>query len=169
MKTMTITPDTVESRAAGAPSTIAPRATTPGPIGPHPDESVAPTAAAMSPSDHLFAEGIALLDAGDHLAAAEKVWQAAVTAMVSYSDVCGWQPQDWHLHRKLLDIVKLRSEELGMPYLGPPSNPNPIVNAYVAADSLEAHVAQDGHFLDLPEVRRLAERVRPLLDIFRLD
>ena len=160
MTTMTITPDT-----------IAPRADTPGPVGTHRDASAAPDAAARpdSPADHLFAEGMSLLDDGDHVGAADKVWQAAVTAMVTYSDARGWQPQDWHLHRKLLDIIKLRSEELGIQYLGPPSNPNPIVNAYVAADTLEAHVAQDGHFLDLPEVRRLAERVRPLLDIFRLD
>ena len=160
---MTITPDTVESRAAGAPSTIAPRTDTPAPVGTHPD------AAAMSPADHLFAEGIALLDSGDHLAAAEKVWQAAVTAMVSYSDARGWQPQDWHLHRKLMDIVKFRSDELGIPYFDTPENPNPIVSAYAAGDMLEDHVNHQGHFLDLPSTRQTIERATPLLDYFRLD
>ena len=155
------------------PNTIAPRADTPDPVGTHREASAAPDAAARSPSpseaDNLFAEGIALLDAGDHLAAAEKVWQAAVTAMVTYSDARGWQPQDWHLHRKLLDIIKLRSEELGILYLAPPSDPNPIVSAYAAGDMLEDHVNHRGHFLDLPSTRQTIERTQPLLDYFRLD
>ena len=160
---MTITPDTVESRAAGAPSTIAPRTDTPAPVGTHPD------AAAMSPADHLFAEGIALLDSGDHLAAAEKVWQAAVTAMVTYSDARGWQPQDWDTLRMCMDITKLRCEELGIPYIGTPENRDPIDRAFTAACMLDIHVEHDGHFLDRDSVHRNVERAQPLLDFFRLD
>ena len=154
---MTITPDT-----------IAPRADSPGPVGTHREASAAPDTA-PSEADHLFAEGIALLDDGDHVGAAEKVWQAAVTAMVTYSDARGWQPQDWHLHRKLLDIIKLRSEELGIPYSGTPYDTNPITDAYSAGNMLETHVHHDGHFLDLESVRREVQDTRPLLDFFRLD
>ena len=164
---MTITPNTI------APGTVTDPPVTPGPVGTLREASAAPDAAARSPSpseaDHLFAEGMSLLDAGDHLAAAEKVWQAAVTAMVSYSDARGWQPQDWHLHRKLLDIIKLRSEELGIPYSDTPDAPNPIVSAYAAGDMLEDHVNHRGHFLDLPSTRQTIERTKPLLDYFRLD
>ena len=145
------------------PNTIAPRTDTPAPVGTHPD------AAAMSPADHLFAEGIALLDAGDHLAAAEKVWQAAVTAMVTYSDARGWQPQDWHLHRKLMDIVKFRSEELGVPYIGTPDVPAPVDDAFTAACMLDAHVEQHGHFLDQDSTRQTMQDARPLFHHFRLD
>ena len=162
---MTITPDTI------APGTIAPRADTPGPVGTLRDPPPASEADARpdSPADHLFAEGIALLDAGDHLAAAEKVWQAAVTAMVTYSDARGWQPQDWHLHRKLMDIVKFRSDELGIPYMDTPEDPNPITDAYAAGDMLEAHVNHQGHFLDLESTRRTIQATRPIFEYFRLD
>ena len=165
---MTITPETLEPRA----DTIAPRAAdAPAPVGTHRDASAAPDADARpdSPADQLFAEGIALLDAGDHLGAAEKVWQAAVTAMVTYSDARGWQPQDWHLHRKLMDIVKFRCEELGIPYVGSPEDPNPITDAYAAGDMLEAHVNHQGHFLDLESARLEIQAARPILDYFRLD
>ena len=164
---MTITPGTI------APGTVTDPPVTPGPVGTLREASAAPDAAARSPSpseaDHLFAEGIALLDAGDHLAAAEKVWQAAVTAMVTYSDARGWQPQDWHPHRMLLDIVKLRSEELGIPYVDTPRDTNPITDAYSAGNMLETHVDHAGHFLDLDAVRREIKDARPLLDYFRLD
>ena len=162
---MTITPDTI------APGTIAPRADTPGPVGTLRDPPPASEADARpdSPADHLFAEGIALLDAGDHLAAAEKVWQAAVTAMITYSDARGWQPQDWHLHRKLLDIIDLRTEELGISKLDTPENPNPIADGYSAGNMLETHVHHHGHFLDLESTRREIQDTRPLLDFFRLD
>ena len=162
---MTITPNTI------APGTIAPRADTPGPVGTLREASAAPDSDARpdSPADHLFAEGMSLLDAGDHLAAAEKVWQAAVTAMVSYSDARGWQPQDWHPHRMLLDIVKFRSEELGIPYVDTPHDTNPITDAYSAGNMLETHVDHAGHFLDLDAVRREIKDARPLLDFFRLD
>ena len=162
---MTITPNTI------APGTIAPRADTPGPVGTLREASAASEADAHpdSPADHLFAEGIALLNAGDHVAAAEKVWQAAVTAMVTYSDARGWQPQDWHLHRKLLDIIKLRSEELGIPYVDSPYNTNPITDAYSAGNMLETHVHHDGHFLDLESVRQEVQDTRPMLEYFRLD
>ena len=156
---MTITPDTVRTRRDATPTQT------------HPDASAAPNAPARpdSPADILFAEGIALLDAGDHLAAADKVWQAAVNAMVTYSDARGWQPQDWHPHRKLMDIVKLRSEELGMPYMDTPEDPNPITDAYAAGDMLEAHVNHGGHFLDLDSTQRTIQATRPILDYFRLD
>ena len=128
-----------------------------------------PAATTDSEADHLFAEGVALLDAGDHLGASEKVWKAAVTAMLTYSDARGWEPQDWHLHRMLLDIVELRSHELDIPYPGGPTNPNRIVHAFAAADMLEAHVAHDGHFLDIPSARTTIEHAQPLLEYFRLD
>lgn len=122
-----------------------------------------------SEADHLFAEGIALLDNGDHLGASEKVWKAAVTAMLTYSNARGWKPQDWHLHRMLLDIVELRSHELGIAYPGSPADPNHIDHAFAAADMLEAHVAQDGHLLDIPSARTTIEHAQPLLEYFRLD
>ena len=155
---MTITSETVDTRR-DAPAT--PSQTRH--VGTHRDASC------VSPADHLFAEGIALLDAGDHLAAAEKVWHAAVTAMVTYSDARGWQPQDWHPHRKLMDIVKLRSEELGVPYLGTPDVPAPVGDAFSAANMLDEHVAHEGHFLDQESTRQTIEDARPLLDYFRLD
>ena len=161
---MTITPDTIAPHP-DAPVTL-------GPVGTHRDASAAPPRHDAPPApeaDHLFAEGIALLDAGDHLAAAEKVWQAAVTAMVSYSDARGWQPQDWHLHRKLLDIAKLRCEELGIPYIGTPDDPDPVTSAYAAADMLEAHVQHHGNLLDLQSTRQTIEYAQPLFEIFRLD
>ena len=162
---MAITPNTV------APGTIAPRADTPGPVGTLREASAASEADAHpdSPADHLFAEGIALLDAGDHLAAAEKVWQAAVTAMVTYSDARGWQPQEWDTLRMCMDITKLRCEELGIPYIGTPDDPDPIDGAFSAANMLEVHVAHEGQFLDLESTRKTIEDARPLLDYFRLD
>ena len=166
MTTMTITPNTI------APGTVTDPPATPGPVGTLREASAAPPrhdAPPASEADHLFAEGMSLLDAGDHLAAAEKVWQAAVTAMVTYSDARGWQPQEWHLHRKLLDIIKLRSEELGIPYIGTPYDTNPITDAYSAGNMLETHVHHDGHFLDLESVRMEIQDTRPLLDFFRLD
>ena len=164
---MTITPDTI------APRTVADPSDTPGPVGTLREASAAPDAAARSPSpseaDHLFAEGMSLLDAGDHLAAAEKVWQAAVTAMVSYSDARGWQPQDWDTLRMCMDITKLRCEELGIPYIGTPENRDPIDRTFTAANMLEVHVAHEGQFLDLESTRKTIEDARPLLDYFRLD
>ena len=157
---MTITPNTA---SAERPAHAAP--TTSLPVGTLREASAAPD----SPADHLFAEGIELLDAGNHLAAAEKVWQAAVTAMVTYSDARGWQPQDWHLHRKLLDIIDLRTEELGISKLDTPENPNPIASAYSAGNMLEAHVHHYGHFLDLESTRQEIQDTQPLLDFFRLD
>ena len=121
-----------------------------------------------SEADQLFAEGIALLDKGDHLGASEKVWKAAVTAMLTYSNARGWKPQDWHQHRKLMDIVKLRCEELGIPYLDTPHDPNPINDAYSAANMLDVHVDHQGHFMSPDSVQRTIQDTRPLLDYFRL-
>ena len=157
---MTITPNTA---SAERPAHAAP--TTSLPVGTLREASAAPD----SPADHLFAEGIELLDAGDHLAAAEKVWQAAVTAMVTYSDARGWQPQDWDTLRMLMDITKLRCEELGIPYIGTPDDPDPIDGAFSAANMLEVHVAHEGQFLDLESTRRTIERAKPLLEYFRLE
>ena len=154
---MTITSDTISTQHADvdadrdAPETPLPAATT------------------DSEADQLFAEGIALLDKGDHLGASEKVWKAAVTAMLTYSNARGWKPQDWHPHRMLMDIVELRSHELGITYPGPPTDPNYIDHAFAAADMLEAHVAHEGHFLDLPSARTTIEHAQPLLEYFRLD
>ena len=133
---MTITPNTI------APRTVTDPPVTPGPVG------TLREASAASEADHLFAEGIALLDAGDHLAAAEKVW---------------------HLHRKLLDIIDLRTEELGISKLDTPENPNPIADGYSAGNMLETHVHHHGHFLDLESTRQEIQDTRPLLDFFRLD
>ena len=140
-------------------------------IGTHRVASDTPNPAATTDSeaDQLFAEGIALLDKGDHLGASEKVWKAAVTAMVTYSNARGWKPQDWHRDRMLMDIVKLRCEELGIPYIGTPENPDPIDGAYSAANMLDVHVEHHGHFLDLPSVRRTIQHAKPLFDYFRLD
>ena len=154
---MTITSDTIGTQRADVDADRA------APDVPH------PAAATDSEADQLFAEGIALLDAGDHLGASEKVWKAAVTAMLTYSNARGWKPQDWHPHRKLMDIVKLRCEELGIPYIGTPEDPDPVNRSFSAASMLDAHVEQYGYFLDLPSVRRTIEYTRPLFEFFRLD
>ena len=137
----------------------------------HRDAPDVPHTAAMTDSeaDQLFAEGMALLDKGDHLGASEKVWKAAVTAMLTYSNARGWKPQDWHLHRMLMDIGKFRCEELGIPYIGTPDDPDPVMGAFAAADMLEAHIAHEGHFMSPDSVRRTIDDTRPLLDYFRLD
>ena len=154
---MTITSDTIGTQHAD--------------VDAHRDASETPRPAATTDSeaDQLFAEGIALLDKGDHLGASEKVWKAAVTAMLTYSNARGWKPQDWHLHRMLMDIVEFRCEELGIPYIGTPTDRDPVDRAFSAANMLEAHVEHHGYFLDLPSVRRTIQRAKPLFDYFRLD
>ena len=153
---MTITPDTV--------GTATPTQT--HPVGTHRDASAAPDADARpdSPADQLFAEGIALLDAGDEISASHKLWMAAATAMETYSDARGWQPENRRFYH---DIALFRTHEMGLE-LGDPKAKAKIYYGFDAAETLADNARQRGSLLYEEAVREDAEHVRTLINTFSL-
>ena len=140
------------------PETIAPRADAPGPVGTHRDASAA------SEADRLFAEGIALLDAGDEIAASRQLWMAAATAMETYSDARGWKPENRRFYH---DIALFRTHEMGLE-LGDPEANAKIYNGFDAAEMLADNARQRGSLLYAEAIREDAEYVRTLINTFSL-
>ena len=149
---MTITPDTI------APGTVTDPPVTPGPVGTHRDASAA------SEADRLFAEGIALLDAGDEIAASRQLWMAAATAMETYSDARGWKPENRRFYH---DIALFRTHEMGLE-LGDPEANAKIYNGFDAAEMLADNARQRGSLLYADAIREDAVYVRTLINTFSL-
>ena len=127
--------------------------------------SMTTTATPPATAEDLYAEGMSLLDSGDTQAASETLWAAAATAMEAYAKERGWVPDG---RRLFIDVARLRTEELGFPF-GDPYTPTPVDGPFSAAETLEANAWEHGQLLTKEEVRRLAEEMRELFEIFCVD
>ena len=123
------------------------------------------TATKPATAEELYAEGMSLLESGDTLGASETLWAAATTAMEAYAKERGWVPDD---RRLFIDIARLRAEELGFQF-GDPYTPNPVIGPFSAAQMLEANAWERGQVLDEAGVRKRAEKMRALFELFKVD
>ena len=112
-------------------------------------------------AERLYALGMEKLESGDLLGASQLVWDAAECAMVTYSDVRGWEPEN---RRFYWDIAAFRREEMGVNM-----DEDPLYKGFVSALMLAENAIERGGLCSEPTVRAYAQEVATLIEGFRVD